>query len=90
MVEGMIERVARRLSRIEYPDQSPAWHDDAWKEWTAAALDVVRTMREPTEAMVLAIHEALPEENAYGWRTMIDAALAESQDMASELPGSAE
>ena len=90
MAESMIERVARRLCLTEYPDQSPAWHDDAWKEWTTAAFDVVRTMREPTEAMVSAIHEALPEENAYGWRTMIDAALSESQDMASNLLGSPE
>ncbi|WP_375383642.1 hypothetical protein [uncultured Sphingomonas sp.] len=90
MAEGMIERVARRLCLTEYPDQSPAWHDDAWKEWTNAALDVVRTMREPTAAMVSAIHEALPEENAYGWRTMIDAALSEREGTASDLPGTNE
>lgn len=88
MGEGMIERVARRLCLTEYPDQPPAWHEDAWKEWLTAALDVVRTMREPTPAMVSAIHEALPEENAYGWRTMIDAALAESNDL-SPVPPSA-
>ena len=86
----MIERVARRLCMTEYPDQSPAWHDDAWKEWITAVLDVVRTMREPTEAMVSAIHEALPEENAYGWRTMIDAALSERDGIASVPPGTGE
>ena len=90
MVEGMIERVARRLCLTEYPDQSPAWHDDAWQEWITVALDIVRTMREPTEAMVAAIPEALPEENAYGWRTMIDAALSEREGMASDLPGTSE
>ena len=90
MAEGMIERVARQLCLTEYPDQSPAWHDDAWREWITAALDVVRTMREPTAAMVSAIHEALPEENAYGWRTMIDAALAETNDMASVPRGTGE
>ena len=90
MAEGMIERVARRLCLTENPDQSSAWYDDAWKEWTAAALDVVRTMREPTAAMVSAIHEALPEENAFGWRTMIDAALAETNDVAPVPPGTGE
>lgn len=36
------------------------------------------------------IREALPEENAYGWRAMIDAAIAETDDMASEPPGTGE
>ena len=47
-------------------------------------------MREPTAAMVSAIREALPEENAYGWRTMIDAALSEREGMAPDLPGTSE
>ena len=40
--------------------------------------------------MVSAIHEALPEENAFGWRTMIDAALAETNDVAPVPPGTGE
>ena len=52
-----IERAARALAKIDYPDQPQSWHDGAWREWVEPARAVIEAIREPSEGMVEAVVE---------------------------------
>lgn len=73
----MIERVARGLCLLEYPDQPPEWHDIAWDGYVVTARDTVKVvltaMREPGGELLETINRC---SRVADWQDMIDAALA--------------
>jgi hypothetical protein len=74
----MIERVAKVLCAAEYGDKNATYADmPLWKNYEETARDIIRAMREPTDAM----NEAASNADADGfraldiWDHLIDAAL---------------
>jgi hypothetical protein len=78
----MIKRVARKMCKLDYPDQSDEWHDDASEGYCLTAEAIIFKMRDPTEAMVKAWlgagHDTVTAQR--DWNVMIDAALAPPRD----------
>lgn len=89
----MVERLARRMyEKSEHLDPTPhdgeevvAWeaiHDRTREFYRLVVRDMLREMREPTEAMYFAALRAMPEikpgaqHPVVAWRAMIDAALS--------------
>lgn len=82
MTDSMIERMARALCRLDAPKDEPELERLTWKRnreiYESQARTAIRSMREPTEAIVNAInhpHCDICSEEA--WRRAIDAALKE-------------
>lgn len=78
----IIERIARviagRVVSINGTGESPSaadWVDEIWRDYRGDAVSVLRTLREPDEAMAAAGDVAV-------WERMIEAALAEAESEA--------